>query len=71
VGRISEIDAVGSYKDGFRDALVAMHSEFEKEYSEVATEDPYYAYYIRHVLNMIDNKIIQLENTKEFNDTTN
>lgn len=33
---------------------------FEREYMESATEDPYYGYYVKHVLDIINSKLAEL-----------
>jgi hypothetical protein len=39
--------------EGKMQAYEELLEEFEKEHFSVATEDPYYAYYIKHVISRI------------------
>lgn len=65
MGRIPDINYFDEYERGYEAALHAIHDEFEQEYFKVAAEDPYYAYYIKHVLNVIRKKINPLINVDE------
>lgn len=57
MGRIPDINYSDEYERGYEAALHEIHDDFEKEYYLVADEDPYYAYYIKHVINIIRKKI--------------
>lgn len=57
MSRIPDINYFDEYERGYEAALHDIHDEFEVEYFKVATEDPYYAYYIKHVLEVIRKKI--------------
>jgi hypothetical protein len=65
MSRIPDINYLDEYQRGYEAALHDLHDEFEKEHYSVATEDPYYAYYIKHVLNVIRKKINPLINYDE------
>ncbi len=65
MGRVPDINYFDEYERGYEAALHALQDEFEKEYYKIADEDPYYAYYIKHVLDVIRKKINPLLSVDE------
>lgn len=57
MGRIPDINYFDEYQVGYEAALHKLQALFEEEYFKSAPEDPYYAYYIKHVLNVIRKEI--------------
>jgi hypothetical protein len=65
MSRIPDINYLDEYQVGYEAALHAIQDEFEKEYYKAVKEDPHYAYYIKHVLDVIRKKINPLISTDE------
>lgn len=43
-------------------ALEDLLQTFQEEYSRTATEDPYYGYYVKHIIETLEKKISNLSN---------
>jgi hypothetical protein len=54
---LPDLDWSNDYQLGYEAALGELLSHFEAEYNLSAPEDPYYAYYIKHVIDVIGNKL--------------
>lgn len=62
---LPDLDWSNDYARGYESALMDLKSHFEAEYNLSAPEDPYYAYYIKHVVDVIRKKINPLINYDE------
>lgn len=62
---LPDIDWSSDYERGYEAALENLLAHFEHEYNLSAPEDPYYAYYIKHVVDVIRKKINPLINYDE------
>lgn len=65
LGIVPDINYASEYDRGYEEALHKLQSIFEKEYYETVSEDPHYAYYSKHVLNVIRKEINPLLNINE------
>jgi hypothetical protein len=54
---LPDIDWSSDYERGYEAALLNLLEHFETEHYKAAPEDPYYAYYIKHVIDIIRKKI--------------
>lgn len=46
-----------SFRNGYIAAVHQLLEKFESEYYEAATEDPYYAYYVKYVIETLQGMI--------------
>jgi hypothetical protein len=65
VNRIPDVNYANEYDRGYEEALHKLQSIFEKEYYQSFPEDPHYAYYAKHVLNVIRKEINPLLGTDD------
>jgi hypothetical protein len=65
ISKVPDVNYADDYDRGFEAALHKLQGIFEDEYYRAFPEDPYYAYYIKHVLNVIRKEINPLINIDE------
>ena len=59
---VPDTNYADEYDRGYEAALHKLHDIFEKEYYKSFPEDPHYAYYSKHVLDIIRKEINPLIN---------
>jgi hypothetical protein len=62
---LPDIDWSNDYQRGYEEALAGLLTHFEAEYNLSAPEDPYYSYYIKHVIEVIYKKMNPLADYDE------